>query len=62
MVVADDATFCFLPIFQREVEGRQGGFESRKFEGSFESRKFEGSFEIMMNLHHSVRMIADQDG
>jgi len=53
MVVADEATLCFLPIFQREIEGSQG---------SFESRKFEGSFEIRMNLHDTVRMIADQDG
>ena len=53
MIAADDATMCFLPIFQREIEGSQG---------SFESRKFEGSFEIRMNLHHTVWIIADQDG
>jgi len=53
MVVADDATLCFLPIFQKEIDGSQG---------SFESRKFEGCFEIRMNLHHTVRMIADQNG
>jgi len=53
MVVADDVTLCFLPIFQGEIGGSQG---------SFESRKFEGSFEIRMNLHHTVGIIADQDG